>query len=294
MTQPNAPRQAPTVRRTAPKAAPQFATTPRLSGPAPEPAASLRRRIDGRRAAATAPSRARVAGVAGLALGAGALSTVAAAKAGASPTTATLTVLVVTLVVLGVGVAGLCRVRWGLDAPTRELRSRASAEVRTARALEPLESAGWVAFHDRLVAHERVPHILLGPPGAVVLHPHSFGGLSPWRARARRVLRLGRRPAPGVVAAAELGDAVALRTRDTLLHVLTSQPELDGWFLVVYAMVPVLDRPTDQVVSAPTLVEHPPVGPVLRRVLETELPAGLTRTAVAYLASIVDHSCPPA
>ncbi|MBC7560534.1 MAG: NERD domain-containing protein, partial [Dermatophilaceae bacterium] len=61
-------------------------------------------------------------------------------------------------------------------APTRELRRRACAEVRTARALEPLESAGWVAFHDRLVAHERVPHILLGPPGAVVGHPHSFGG----------------------------------------------------------------------------------------------------------------------
>ena len=59
-------------------------------------------------------------------------------------------------------------------------------------------------------------------------------------------------------------------------------------------MVPVLDLPTDQVVAAPTLVEHPLVGPVLRRVLETELPAGLTRTATAYLVSIVDHSCPPA
>ena len=117
MTQPNAPRQAPTVQCTAPKAAPQFATTPRLSGPAPPAPSRRRRRIDGRWAAATAPSRGRLAGVAGLALGAGALSTVAAAQVSASPSTATLTVLVVTLAVLGVGVAGLFRVRWSLDAP---------------------------------------------------------------------------------------------------------------------------------------------------------------------------------
>ncbi|GAB2917840.1 hypothetical protein GCM10027047_14450 [Rhodococcus aerolatus] len=43
-----------------------------------------------------------------------------------------------------------------------------------------------------------------------------------------------------------------------------------------------------------TPVVHLPGGGELRRSLETELPAGLSRTAVAYLASIADHAFPPA
>jgi hypothetical protein len=60
------------------------------------------------------------------------------------------------------------------------------------------------------------------------------------------------------------------------------------------AVVPILDRPTDRVVAEPTPVVHLPAEKVLRQALETELPAGISRTAVAYLASIVDHACPPA
>jgi len=293
MTQPNPPRHAPTERCTVPMAAPRFATAPHPAGPAPEPAASLRRRIDGRRAAAPRPSRGRVRGVLSLALSGGALADGVAVKAGTSPTGSAVVLLVVMVAVLALGALWLFRARWGLDAPTRELRRRASAETRTVRALEPLESAGWVLLHDRLVANERVPHILVGPPGAVVLHPHSFGRAAPLRALTRRIPRLGRRPAPAPVEPAELGDPVALRTRDTLLRVLTQDPDLADWFLVAYAMIPVLDRPADRAVLNATPVEHPAVGPLLRRTLETELPAGLTRTAAAYLASITDHACPP-
>jgi len=35
-------------------------------------------------------------------------------------------------------------------------------------------------------------------------------------------------------------------------------------------------------------------GVVLRRYLERELPGALTRRAAAYLATIVDDTCPPA
>jgi len=168
--------------------------------------------------------------------------------------------------------------------------------VRTARALDPLESAGWVLLHDRLVAvaNERVPHVLVGPPGAVVLHPHSFGRFAPPRAVAHRVLRLGRRPVPSLVEPAELGDPVALRTRDNLLGVLTREAALVGWFFVVHAVTPVLDLPADRALFSATPVVHRVGGPALRRTLESELPGGLNRTAVAYLASVIDHACPPA
>jgi len=186
------------------------------------------------------------------------------------------------------------RALFGLDAPTRELRRRACAEVRTVRALDPLESAGWVLLHDRLVSHEPVPHVLVGPPGVVVLHPHSFGRFAPLRAAARRVLRLSQRPVPSIVEPAELGDPVALRTRDNLLGVLTHETDLVCSLVVVRAVTPVLDLPADRALFSGTPVEHQVVGPGLRRTLKTELPGGLSRTTVAYHASITDHACPPA
>ena len=48
------------------------------------------------------------------------------------------------------------------------------------------------------------------------------------------------------------------------------------------------------VATETTTVVHLPTGRVLRRASETELPAGLSRTAVAYLSSIVDHTGPSA
>jgi hypothetical protein len=285
MTHPNPAERAAPSRGAVPQAAPPFAGTPRTAGPAPAPAASLRRRLDGRGA---------VIATATAAVGVSAGVDLLVVTAGGSPTTAVL--------VMGAGIVGgltggvgwLFRTRWGLDAPSRELRRRISAETRTAAAVEPLESAGWVALHDRLVAHERVPHILLGPPGALVLHPYSFGRLAPTLARVHRVVRLGRRPAPRPVLPDELGDPTALRTRDNLVTVMAGEPDLDGWYHLARAVVPILDQPADTGLPEPTPVVHLPVGKVLRQALETELPAGISRTAVAYLASIIDHACPPA
>ena len=138
------------------------------------------------------------------------------------PTTAA--VVVVAGIVFGraVGLGWLFRSRWGLVAPRRKVRRRITGETRPAAAVEPLESTGWVAQHDRLVAHERVPHILLSPPGALVQHPHSFDRDAPTLARVHRVGRLGRHPAPQTVQPEELGHPTALRTHDNLVTVMAA------------------------------------------------------------------------
>jgi len=87
---------------------------------------------------------------------------------------------------------------------------------------------------------------------------------------------------------------VTLRTRDNLLGVLTHETDLVCSFVVVHTVTPVLDLPADRALFSGTPVEHQVVGPGLRHALETELPGGLSRTAVAYHASIIDHACPPA
>lgn len=79
-----------------------------------------------------------------------------------------------------------------------------------------------------------------------------------------------------------------------MLQVLTDEPDLTGWYLVVCAMTPALHRPADQAVPETTPVQHSAVGAVQGRAQETELAGGLNRTSVAYLAGIVDHACPPA
>ncbi len=174
MTKPDPHRQALIEHRVAPAAAPRFATAPRPAGPAPAAAASLRRRIDGQRTQARARGLRRH--IIGTAVPAALMVTALVVfAAGGAPAPVVLAVLIPS-VVGAVSAAWSARALFGLDAPTRELRRRASAEVRTARALDPLESAGWVLLHDRLVSHERVPHVLVGPPGAVVLHPTASVG----------------------------------------------------------------------------------------------------------------------
>jgi len=103
-------------------------------------------------------------------------------------------------VVLAVGAAVfgyLTRARWGWDGPSRQLRRRARHETRVAATLEPLESAGWVMLHDRLVDAHRVPHLLIGPPGVVLLYPSSFGPLARTRYWLRRALALTTAPSSG-------------------------------------------------------------------------------------------------
>lgn len=113
---------------------------------------------------------------------------------------------------LGLGVVGWGVVGWGLSptagvivgaavallsvvgrrcadgAVVRQLRRQLRDEMRVARSLPPLESAGWTVLHDRLVAAHRVPHILVGPPGVVLVYDHAVlgrwthrvGGSWPW------------------------------------------------------------------------------------------------------------------
>jgi len=50
----------------------------------------------------------------------------------------------------------------------RQLRRQVRRERRVTASLAPLESAGWVVLHDRLVAAHRVPHVLVGPVGVVL------------------------------------------------------------------------------------------------------------------------------
>jgi hypothetical protein len=57
----------------------------------------------------------------------------------------------------------------------RQLRRQMRRESRVAASLAPLESAGWTVLHDRLVAAHRVPHILVGPPGAVLVYDYLAG-----------------------------------------------------------------------------------------------------------------------
>jgi len=89
--------------------------------------------------------------------------------AGGAPAPVVLAVLIPSAVG-AVSAAWSVRALFGLDAPTRELRRRASAEVRTARALDPRESARWVLLHDHLVSLElggspNSPHNLWPEPG---------------------------------------------------------------------------------------------------------------------------------
>jgi len=87
--------------------------------------------------------------------------------------------------------------------------------------------------------------------------------------------------------------AAAAWARHTLVGRLATDPTLDGWTVLVFAL---LHRPPDR--WAPPADHHRvgyhDTGAVLRRHLERELPGALTRRAAAYLATIVDDNCPPA
>jgi len=89
---------------------------------------------------------------------------------------------------VGIAVGALVGVGWSWvtgGAVVRRLRRQVRHEQRVARSLAPLESAGWTVLHDRLDAAHRVPHVLIGPPGVVLVYDY-LGG-SPWRYRARQL-----------------------------------------------------------------------------------------------------------
>jgi len=56
----------------------------------------------------------------------------------------------------------------------------------------------------------------------------------------------------------------------------------------------VLNRPPDRQFTAGNRLGYGDTGTVLRATLDTGLPAGLHRAAIAFLATEVDDTCPPA
>jgi hypothetical protein len=57
--------------------------------------------------------------------------------------------------------------------PSPMLAEESRREHATARFLRPLEAAGWVLLHDRLLpgTHHRIPHLAVGPAGLAVVVP---------------------------------------------------------------------------------------------------------------------------
>ena len=198
----------------------------------------------------------------------------------------------------------------------RDLRHQVRRERRVAACLAPLESAGWTVLHDRLVAAHRVPHVLVGPAGVVLVYDYLAG--SWWRYQGRRMVALLRsavvlvlamplvmlrsRALPGLSTATTIRYLTpgpdALRTavwaRTELAGRLGRRPELDGWTVTVSSLYVLLSRPNDRTTDSGTGVGFTDVGARTRTYLETALPSGLSRDAAAFLAVVLDDACPPA
>lgn len=283
------------------------------TGPVP-PAASVQARIDLERNRTSLRARLQVRTTLALA-GAGLL---AGLVAGPAHTSGLLGAGVVGLV-LGVGVAGGWA--WVTGGPVvRELRAQVRRETRVARSLAPLESAGWTVLHDRVVAAHRVPHIVVGPPGVVLVYDYLAGVR--WRYQGRRVgavahsvlalvlavplVMVHRRGLPRLSGATPTtlltpgGDAIrtAVWARGELAGRLAHRPELDGWTVAVTSFYVMLNRPPDRVpetgAGVGVGVGVADMGQPMRTRMETALPAGLTHQAAAFLAVVVDDTCPPA
>ncbi len=166
------------------------ATGTRTPTAPPGPGASLRARIAGETARARSrPLRPTVLRALGCGVAAGIIAAVLwALLASPTPLSVVLTAAGIAAVVgfiltLHPQVTG----RLAYDPSARDLRRQARQETRVAAGLEALESAGWVLLHDRLVAAHRVPHILIGPPGVVLVYPYTAGAHARLRYQLRRV-----------------------------------------------------------------------------------------------------------
>ena len=141
--------------------------------------------------------------------------------------------LPVTLVVAGVGIvagaslivaggaAALCgwallliSAAWGLRriAPSQSVRAWATGaegEERTATILTPLDSEGFVALHDRRMPGSRgnIDHVVIGPPGILVVETKSYAGTL--RVRGGELRVAGRRRTEIIDQARREADAVA-------------------------------------------------------------------------------------
>jgi len=294
--------------------------TDRGEAPPPDPAASVTRRIEEEKARArTVPLRPTL--IRALVIGVAA-AVIAAGLVLLAPATTVLEVVIAAVVAFAGGVAltgGTGLAAWyGYDPALRALRAQARDEQRVADQLAPLSSAGWVILYDRLIAAHRVPAVLIGPPGVVCVYPYGFpagAGFRYQRRHARAVARntaaavavlplalLRMRPAPTlsvtlrqatVQPPPEAQGTVAWGCGE-LRAQLSRRPGLDAWTVLVYAQYAVVHRPADRRVTTLHRIGVYDAGTAQRTVLETGLPAGLNRAAIAHLAAEVDDTCPPA
>ncbi len=92
--------------------------------------------------------------------------------------------------------------------------------------------------------------------------------------------------------------ADAIRTavwaRSELATRLGHHPDLDGWTVTVSSFYILLNRPPDRLPETGAGVGVVDIGQRMRTHMETALPAGLTRDAVAFLGVVVDEACAPA
>lgn len=171
-------------------------------------------------------------------------------------------------------------------------------------------------LHDRLVAAHRVTHMLVGPPGVVLVYDHVARSLCRYRARRAGALvhsvlalllavpfvALHRRRLPRLTATTAVKKvtpgADALRTaawaRSELAVRLGHRPDLDGWTVTVSSFYVLLNRPADRVPEMGNGVGAEDLGHRMRTHMETALPAGLTPHAAAFLAVVMNDACPPA
>ncbi len=82
--------------------------------------------------------------------------------------------------------------------------------------------------------------------------------------------------------------------RHELATRLGHRPALDAWSVIVYAYYALGNRAPDRSFFTGNRLGYGDTGTVLRATLDTGLPAGLHRAAIAFLATEVDDTCPPA
>ena len=166
------------------------------------------------------------------------------------------------------------------DVATR-LRARATAARRAAKVLQPMTGSGWVVLHDRHLGGTSVviDHVLVGPPGVVVLHNRCALTVSrdhegwPW---ADQVPLNPEREQMATV-------------RDQVLERVAAG--LPGWQVWTWSVLLLHARtPWAADYSSPTLLLTPSQVPTA---LET-LHMGLAPMHVRDLAMQVEQVCPPA
>lgn len=191
--------------------------------------------------------------------------------------------------VAAAGAAGLLLMRRYGGTPAEEFLDRTiHHETRLAAQLEQLTAYGWTVLADRLVpgGEARVPFVLVGPAGVVIVTPAPAAG--PWKTAHDEVFLEGRPLGAWVQTrwweATTVNDAIGAAAQDVVFTGPT---------------YPVIAVPSAQsgadIPNHPRLINAIPVIPY-RHIIQgiLDLPAPLPREAAANLAVVASQVCVPA